>query len=245
MALSTEKIIVLDSVGSTNNYAMGLIQQGQATHGSSVFALEQISGKGRMGRTWNSGKGDNILLSVVTDMKWAFMQSQFLLSMVAALSVCELLEKNAPVKAFVKWPNDIYINDKKAAGILIENVVKGTLWQWAITGFGININQTDFKEELNATSLSLATHKNFDVLQLASDLKDTFLLKITEYQAGNEAAIVKAYNEKLHKRGETVKIQTNNRVFETRIKGVTKAGKLLTSDAFENEWDLDKVKIRY
>lgn len=245
MALSTEKIIVLDSVGSTNNYAMGLIQKDLAKDGSSVFALDQISGKGRLGHTWKSEPGSNITFSIITNMKWSPIYDQFLLSMAAALSVVELFERSCNLKAFVKWPNDVVLNDKKAAGILIENVIRGTLWQWAITGFGININQKIFDSELKATSLLLETNKRFDVLELTKELKEIFLSKINYYKSGNENKLVDQYNSKLHKRDQTVKLHTGNRVFETTIKGVSKEGKLQTQDTFFREWDLDKASIRY
>ena len=71
----------------------------------------------------------------------------------------------------IKWPNDIFINDRKAGGILIENVIKGNLWQWAVIGIGLNINQENFeKENLKAISLKQITGKNYDVIELAKEL---------------------------------------------------------------------------
>lgn len=242
MLIPDDEIIVLPVTESSNNYAMGLIQKGVATHGTAVRALEQTGGKGRHHRPWLSNHGDNILLSVITRMEGYLLHDNFRLSMIAALAVCDMLENNAGVKAFVKWPNDVFLSDKKAAGILIENVIRGTLWQWAVTGFGININQTDFGEGINGTSLKIEDAKTHNVNDLAYQLRRFFLERLTMWKSSQQ--IVDEYNSRLYKKGETVKFQAGSRVFESKVIGVTSDGKLKTSDAFEHEWTMDEVRMK-
>lgn len=240
---SEKQMIILDLVGSTNNYAMGLIKNSEAADGISVFAIDQTEGKGRLGRQWISEPGANVHLSIITQMQWASLHNQFFLSMAAALSIVQLVEKICPSQVFVKWPNDIIINDRKAAGILIENVISGHIWQWAVTGIGLNVNQKEFFTG-KATSLFNECHQEFDVLQLAADLKEIFLSLIAEWQEGRHFLWIERYNSRLYKSGQSIKLEYGNRIFETKILGVTKEGRLRTKDIFEREWDLDQVKIR-
>ena len=132
---------------STNNYAMAMVQKGVATTGDAVFAMEQTSGKGRRGKIWKSKKAQNILLTILAQMQWLPVQQQFHLRMGIALACHDFFSKYSKENIKIKWPNDIFINDRKAGGILIENVIKGNLWQWAIIGIGLNINQENFEKE--------------------------------------------------------------------------------------------------
>ncbi len=158
MSINSAQLIILESVDSTNNYAMAMVQKGVANSGDAVFAMEQSSGKGRRGKTWKSQRGENILLTVLAQMQWLPVQEQFRLSMAVALACHDFFSQYIKENIKIKWPNDIFINDSKAGGILIENVVKGNLWQWAIIGIGLNINQEDFEKDiLKAISLKQIT----------------------------------------------------------------------------------------
>ncbi|MEO7522681.1 MAG: biotin--[acetyl-CoA-carboxylase] ligase, partial [Ferruginibacter sp.] len=129
MAFSTGKIIILDTVDSTNNYAMGMIEKDEAISGNAVQTLEQTQGKGTRGKHWKSAPGENILLSICVEMQQQPISRQFELVVAAALGVYDLIAKHINANINIKWPNDLFINDRKAGGILIENKIKGTLWQ--------------------------------------------------------------------------------------------------------------------
>ena len=146
MPVTVQKLSILEKVDSTNNYAMALVQKGEATNGEAVFAKVQTRGKGRRGKTWESQSSENIVLTINTQMQWLPLQQQFQLSIAVALGCFDFFFKYIKENIKIKWPNDIFINDSKAGGILIENVVKGNLWQWAVIGIGLNINQRNFNE---------------------------------------------------------------------------------------------------
>src|SRR5690242_17711859 len=177
MAFTSQNLVILDCVDSTNNYAMALIKKGKINCAAAVFAKEQTHGKGRRGRQWKSNPAENIILSVAVPMQWQSISKQFEISVAAALSCYDLFQKYILGNLFIKWPNDIFIGDSKAGGILIENVIKGNIWQWSVVGIGLNINQEEFEEGIQkASSLKLASGKNFDVLELAEeDRKSTRL----------------------------------------------------------------------
>ena len=244
MFSSAKNILVIDSADSTNNYAMALIQKGIAIDGSAVFVMEQTNGRGRRGRQWKSKKGDNIILSISLQMQWLPILQQFQLSVTVALGCFDLLSKYAPGKAYVKWPNDLFLNDTKAGGILIENTIKGTLWQWAVIGIGLNINQTDFEAtNLNATSLGMVTEKAFPVLQLVEELYEFILKRVEDLKSGYFLRMLETYNQYLFARNKEVMLRQNGNIFETKIMGVTDAGQLITRDEIERKFNFDEVEF--
>ena len=169
MTAIPKKLIILEKVDSTNNYAMAMVQKGEAISGGGIFAKEQTAGKGRRGKTWESKSGKNVILSITRQMQWLPVQHQFQLSVAVALGCLDFVSKYIKENIKIKWPNDIFINDRKAGGILIENAVKGNLWQWAIIGIGLNINQEDFDKEIRAVSLKQMTGVNYEVIELGRE----------------------------------------------------------------------------
>ncbi|MFT4779171.1 MAG: BirA family biotin operon repressor/biotin-[acetyl-CoA-carboxylase] ligase [Flavobacteriales bacterium] len=148
------KLIHLDSVDSTNKYAAKLVSLPEWVEGTVIVADEQLQGKGRHDRVWNSHPGQNLMCSIL--FKPTFLSSKhiFLLQMMSALAVSDALNFFLPNSTKVKWPNDIYIGSEKISGILTETSLRGTSLTAAIIGIGVNLNQTDY-EGLKATSLRL------------------------------------------------------------------------------------------
>jgi BirA family biotin operon repressor/biotin-[acetyl-CoA-carboxylase] ligase len=128
---------------STNARARDLAVAG-APHGTLVTADEQTAGRGRQGRTWSAAPGDALLLSLLV------RDVQPLMPLAAAVAVCEAV---APLEAVVKWPNDVWIERRKVAGILLEGRPQEG---WAVIGIGLNVRTRSFPEELRETATSLA-----------------------------------------------------------------------------------------
>jgi len=162
-----------------------------------------------------------------------------------ALGCHDLVSKYISPGTFIKWPNDIFINDRKAGGVLIENVVKGTLWQWAVIGIGINVNQLDFEGyNFSATSLKKMTGENFEISKLAEELYKLVLKRINGLKAGKFVKMLQEYNEKLFAKNQLVKLKKGNIVFETKITGVSDSGQLITEDSFERHFNFDEVEFK-
>lgn len=243
MSLITGSFTILDSVDSTNNYAMASMHEGMAKNGDCFFAITQTAGKGQRGRQWQSGEGKNIALSIVIEPFTAKLLQQFHLSALIALAGFDLFSHFAGDETTIKWPNDIYWRDRKAGGILIENVLRGNEWKWSIVGIGININQTMFDPSLhNPVSLKQITGKDFDVVVLAKELHRLVLKRINEFSEENYTLILKEYNQYLYKLNEKVKLKRGNKVFETLIKGVSAHGQLHTADAMDNYFDFGEIE---
>src|SRR5690242_6119133 len=115
---------------------MGLVRAGMAQHGTVVFTHDQTKGKGQRDKLWVSQKGRNVAMSVVIEPNLPAPEL-FLLSMMTAVGVCDLFRSYVHEGIKIKWPNDIYWCDRKAAGILIENLWQGSEWKSAVVGIGI------------------------------------------------------------------------------------------------------------
>ena len=244
MGFDKNSLTIIDSVDSTNNYAMRLIKAGLAEAGSAFFAMEQTHGKGRQNKDWITEKGQNILLSIVIVPAFLKLARQFDLSVAVSLACVDFLKKYTEDIA-VKWPNDIFWNDRKAGGILIENVIQGSDWKWSVIGIGININQTKFtmKNNFLPVSLKQITGKDFDIITLAKELKKSVMKR---YEALENSftfkAILAEYNEHLFGFNKKVKLKKDNAVFETTIIGVSLKGRLITADTIEREFNFNEVE---
>lgn len=232
---------ILDTVDSTNNYAMARAHDGLAKHGMVWFANEQTAGKGQRGKSWAMEKGKNIAMSLVLEPAKLQITSQFHLSAAVALSCYDFFSAYAGQETKIKWPNDLFWRDRKAGGILIENKFHGKIWTWAVIGIGININQTNFEKFLiNAVSLKQITGKTWEPIELARELYTWLMKNLTEIKSVDE--IIKQYNQQLYKINTTVTLKKDGEIFETFIKEVTPDGHLITVDAVEREFDFGEVE---
>lgn len=237
--------VELQSVDSTNNYALGLLHEGRTGHGTAYFAHEQTMGKGQWGKTWTSGAGMNIMMSLV--IKPFFLQPfrQFELSAALALACLDFFKKFAGDETSIKWPNDLYWKDRKAGGILLENVLShgGVTWEWAVAGFGVNINQAIFSPELiNPVSLKQITGKDHDAVKLAQALCERLDHYFKKLEVEGFAPILKEYNEVLYKKEQPVKFRKDNRVFEAIVKEVNSGGLLVVKHGIEEKFRVGEVE---
>lgn len=235
--------IILPTIDSTNNYAMRQIQAGLANHGITWFAREQTAGKGQRGKSWLTTPNQNIMLSTVIVPRLSPGQ-QFLLSATVALACYDFYKNYAGEEASIKWPNDVYWRDRKAGGILIENVFRGADWLYAVVGIGININQVEFDPSLpNPVSLKQITGKDLDAVQLAEVLCQALEIRYQELMTNGAQSILTAYRQVLYKMLQQVTLKKGNILFETTICGVSDTGHLLTKDVMEREFDFGEVEF--
>jgi BirA family biotin operon repressor/biotin-[acetyl-CoA-carboxylase] ligase len=171
---------------STNERGRELAEAG-APHGTLVTADEQLAGRGRQGRAWTAPPRSAVLMSVV------LRELTETLPLAAAVAVSEAL----PVEAAIKWPNDVWIDGRKVAGILIE---ARPLDGWAVLGIGLNVTTEEFPPELNATSLALAgaTMSHDEALAAVLDSLERWL-------AAPPSSVLAAWRERDALLGRTVR----------------------------------------
>ena len=195
-------LIELSTIDSTNIYAMAQIKAGLAKSGSCYTADFQTNGKGQHGRVWESTKGQNLLCSYILELNtldalknWT-PADQIGFSAAIALGARAFFAAFAGSETKIKKPNDIYFSDRKAGGILIENLVRGQEWTWAVIGIGMNINQTEFSPEAlnsvssNPISLQEITNQSWDVKKMQQHLSEALNNAIHDWlQFGEEATL--------------------------------------------------------
>ena len=162
------KITHFKNIDSTNSYLQNLLDKGEDVADNVVVTDFQTSGKGQGKNVWQSETGKNLLFSIALDMSCLKAEDQFLLTQIVSVSMINVLKNYLPEEnLFIKWPNDIYYKDKKIAGILIKNEIKGMMLGTSIIGIGLNVNQTTFDENLpNPISLKMITGKDYDLEEI-------------------------------------------------------------------------------
>lgn len=221
----------LTEVDSTNIYAMNQVKTNLAGHGAAFLAQKQWAGKGQMGKVWEAETGQNILLSVVLDPKKLVFDGLALepsvVSMLVAVGCFNFFITYAGDETSIKWPNDIYWRDRKAAGILIENSFRGPIWQWSIAGMGVNINQTEFGRGLTkAVSLKQITGKTFQVPALAKELCSYIDAALQMLIDKGPDTLLALYNNVLYKKGEQVQLEIEGQKITATICRVLSNGHL-------------------
>jgi BirA family biotin operon repressor/biotin-[acetyl-CoA-carboxylase] ligase len=194
-------LIELSTIDSTNIYAMAQIKAGLSKSGSCYTADFQTNGKGQHGRVWESSKGQNLLCSYILELNtldtlknWT-PADQIGFSAAIALGIRAFFDAHTNGDTKIKRPNDIYWRDRKAGGILIENLLKGTEWTWAVVGIGININQTVFSPEApNPVSLKQITGRDWDILSLQEALSKALTKSIQDWLMEGEEKTFQAFD---------------------------------------------------
>lgn len=220
---------------------MGMVHAGMAQHGTAVFAHEQTKGKGQREKHWYSASKENIILSLIVKPFGLKTDQLFLLSMSVAIAVQNFFNTYAGGKTKIKWPNDIYWCDRKAGGILIETVIQGAQWKYAIIGIGVNINQTDFGELTKPVSLKQITGKIYDTVEMAKTLL-IFLDNSFKNLLVDKEDMLDQYHQHLYKWKEKVFFKKNARVFEGIIKGVTRDGMLIVQHEKEEAFKVGDIE---
>lgn len=235
--------IVLDTVDSTNNYAMAKVHAGLAKHGQAYFCGLQTAGKGQRGKEWQTAEGVNIALSLVLDVQLLNIAQQFQLLVSVALGCHDFFSRFAGEETAIKWPNDIYWRDRKAGGVLIENNFQGKDWKFAVVGIGVNINQTHFEPHLkNPVSLRQITGKSWDTIFLAKELQRCVLNRFDAIKTAPFAHSLAAYNHHLFGRDKKVRLKKGAIQFDTTVKTITAFGQLVTQDTLERHFDFGEVE---
>jgi len=222
------QLIELESVDSTNNYAMGRIHEGLARDGMVCLTHHQWAGKGQREKSWQSEPRQNLMMSLIIEPGSLLLTQQFLFSAAIALGILDTIPSFEINNWSVKWPNDIYWNDRKAAGILIESVIQGQHWPFAVVGVGMNLNQESFPADIpNAISLKQITGKNYDPVSVAREMVSAIQNQISNLKK-DPTGILKTYNQFLYKNGQPIALKKRNEIIITDLKGVDSTGLLIT-----------------
>ena len=242
------RIIKLDAIDSTNHFLKALSAQEICENFTVVSTESQTEGKGQRGSGWTSEAGKNLAFSVLYNQKIEEISSLFTLNIIVALSVVEALKTVSNLNFAIKWPNDILAENKKIAGILIENTFKNSNEVQSIIGIGLNVNQSQFANLPQASSLFLLENQLFDRETLLISIVNRIEFNLNQLENLNEDYFWNAYHAILFKKDVVSAFESasGNR-FVGKIQKVTKDGKLevLMEDDSVTFFDVKEVKMLY
>lgn len=240
-----KNIIELDVVDSTNNYASDLITKNAALEGTVVVAHFQGEGKGQRGNVWTSEPGKNLTFSLILKPKKVTPSEAFVISKIVSLAICKYLETVVEEDVFIKWPNDIYVGQKKICGILIENQFRGKNFESSIIGIGLNVNQSNFQNLPRVTSLILELKKELGLRSVLDDLLKSIEVCYLRFQREGVSMIHEEYLTNLlfvdeMRRYKKLKGQITGKIVNVLSNGKleleTKEGQLFNFDIKELEF---------
>ena len=219
-------MIKLDAIDSTNSYLKKLLLKENINDFTVVVSKHQTNGRGRNGNLWANKPSLNLAFSVYKRFINFSVNEKFMLNILSSISVYEVLKKYKLNNLTIKWPNDIMTENKKIAGILIENSVRGNKINHSVIGVGININQSQFLDLPNATSVFLESGKKHSVEKIAVELKDAIKKNFTNFEI-RETELIEFYNSVLYKRNLIADFTTvDAKKIHGTIIGVNKEGTL-------------------
>ena len=221
-----QKFVLLPSVDSTNNYLKNeLSKSAPLPSGTVILAEHQYAGRGQVNNIWFSEPGKNLTFSILLDPSFLSPDTQFLLNKAVSIAINESLTEIIGSGVKIKWPNDIYVNNSKLGGVLIENIIQGTKWKHAIVGIGININQTEFPDCVrNVTSLKNILGKEYDVNIIMSAICLSVERQFLLLRSSKAKLIHEEYLKRLYRLGETHLFRVNGEELQGKICDVGPSG---------------------
>jgi BirA family transcriptional regulator, biotin operon repressor / biotin---[acetyl-CoA-carboxylase] ligase len=221
-----DHLIELDSVESTNKTAAELIGLSKAVHGTVILAREQTGGRGQRGRVWRTEPGLDLALSLVLLPSKLRAEDQFSLSKMAALAVYDTIRVLVSGEVRIKWPNDVLVERRKMAGILIECDLAGDRVRTAVVGIGLNVNSNAFDEDLAASSLQLETGLNMDLKAVRERLCTALQRRYAQWETGGNS-LDADYSQALWAKGRWAEMLLDGTPESLRPMDVDRHGRLL------------------
>ncbi len=218
------KTLYFESVTSTND-----IVREYDRPWTVAFAEEQSAGRGQRGNSWESEKGKNLILSLLVKPTFLHVTEQFRICEFVSLAVVQALDYHG-IKAQIKWPNDIYVENRKICGILIEHDIssEGHISR-SVIGLGLNVNQKEFTSDApNPTSCTLEVGKEIDRKVLLATLYDRMYDLYGRLEGGGSSEIDELYKQSLYRMGVRSQFTSvDEGTFEGTIQDVRPSGELI------------------
>lgn len=244
MIFQRQHIIRIQSVDSSNDEAWRRIKNGQGLDGQIIQTAFQTAGKGQSGAFWESESGKNLLFSCIWKPDYVSPSDQFMLTKTISLAIRESISRLLPHKNVqIKWPNDIYAENGKIAGILIENAITGNKIEYCTAGIGININQTEFRSDApNPVSCKQITGKTFELDECLEVVRNSINSWLLMLKNNHSQAIDASYLKYLLGYNQILSFQHSSRQFEARICGVNRYGRImLDEDGTIRHYDMKEL----
>ena len=237
--------IYLEQIDSTNAYLQR--QQSECDiRNWVVSADEQTAGKGMGSNGWESEVGKNLTFSLALDVSFLPAERQFLLSEAVALGLYEALCPLIPEeKLHIKWPNDIYFENRKLAGILINSTIKANMMDISIIGIGLNVNQMQFQDwPTHPISLKMISGKTYDLQPVLEQVAESIYNKVENLKA-NPTIIEQDYLKRLYRYRTWADYEVNGKVLRLFMRGIDAFGRLMLVDETDNSYCFEVKEVKF
>ncbi len=247
-AIIGSHIIELKETTSTNSYTDKMLLSEKPAEGTVIIAYNQTSGKGQDQNVWESEANKNLTFSIILYPLFLNPSEQFRLIEMTSLGITDFIQRLLPLqeKIKIKWPNDIYIGDRKICGTLVQNSIVGTLLSECIVGIGLNINQQEFKSDApNPVSLKQISGDSYDIQKCLSDL--CTCLDNRYYQLKNKqfAQLENDYLSLLYRSDEWYDYIIHGSTIRARIIGITNYGQLRLESVDGRRYECGMKEVVY
>ncbi|OIQ39985.1 MAG: biotin--[acetyl-CoA-carboxylase] ligase [Bacteroidetes bacterium MedPE-SWsnd-G1] len=239
-------LIKLNATESTNTFLKEYIRKNDAENYTVVCAKDQTKGRGQYNASWFSKSGKNLTFSVLLKFRSLSVEDRFYISKIISLAVKVALVKLLPNKIVVKWPNDILADEKKIAGILIENSLKNGIVSHSIVGIGLNVNQEQFPKQIDAISMKNLSGSQWDLDVVLTAIVDSIKSHMYFLENRKFTEIDVEYLDELYRFDIMSNYKdSNNNLLKGKIVGVSQNGKLLLElDSKERkEFEIKELKF--
>ena len=239
------KFIHLEQIDSTNAYLQR--QQSECDiRNWVVSANEQTAGKGMGSNGWESEVGKNLTFSLALDVSFLPAERQFLLSEAVALGLIHALDALLPEeKLHIKWPNDIYFESRKLAGILINNTIKANMMDVSIVGIGLNVNQMQFRDwPTHPISMKQITGKEYELKPLLEQVAEQLLIKVEQLKSSIDD-IEQDYLKRLYRYRTWADYEVDGKKMRLFMTGIDSFGRLQLLDMENNSYCFDIKEIKF
>ncbi len=242
-----QNLIKLPAVDSTNNFLKSLVSNSEPLpEGTVIMADDQFAGRGQQNNIWKVEPGKNLTFSVLLKPTFLPLDNQFLLNMCVSIAINNVLARILGEEISIKWPNDIYFQNKKMGGVLIENTLVGSTIKNAVIGVGINVNQQHFEAELavNATSIFQILQKDVNLIGLMAEICSELESLYLQLRSGKDNKLRQMYVDKLYQVNKVALYEKDGEVFEGMIRGVSDTG-LLQLDKQDERCEFNFKEISF
>ncbi len=211
-----------------------------------VSANEQTAGKGMGSNSWESEAGKNLTFSLAVDMNYLPAEKQFLLSKAVPLGIIDVLDNILPNdKLSIKWPNDIFYESRKLAGILINSTIKANMMDLSIIGIGLNVNQMQFQDwPTHPISMKMITGKDYELQPLLEQIAEHILVKAEQLKS-HPTIIEQDYLKRLFRYRTWAKYEVAGKTIRLFLKGIDSFGRLQLFDKENVPYCFDIKEIKF
>ncbi len=237
----------LSETESTNSFAVQLLTGNRPAEGSIISTGFQTQGRGTDTNSWESEAGKNLTFSIILYPGFLPADRQFALNQAIALGITEFVkQKIRKLDVKVKWPNDIYIGDKKVCGVLIQNSILVNTFDYSVVGIGLNVNQTAFQSPApNPVSLRMLSGLDYNLPELLIELSDLIDSRYHQLKSGSYDELNSDYLDSLYRISRWHQYLISGSEYKARITGITVYGQLILENETGRKWICDLKEVKF